>query len=55
MSGPQILDWYETARQETGLAKLMDLQVLVAPNEKEQFERVQQALIDMAESRREEE
>jgi hypothetical protein len=48
MSGPQHIAWYETAIQETGLKKLLDLQVLVAPNEQNQFERVRDMLVEMA-------
>ena len=48
MSGPQHIAWYETAQEEIGLKKLLDLTVLVAPNEKDQFERVRDSLVAMS-------
>lgn len=48
MSGPQHIAWYETALQETGLQKLLDLQVTVAPNEEQQFYRIRDSLLAMA-------
>ena len=48
MSGPQHIAWFETAQRELGLAKLMDLQVLVAPNDESTFNDVRDRLVEMA-------
>lgn len=49
MSGPQHIAWYETALRETGRQKLLDLQVLVAPNDKDNYAAVRDMLMEMSE------
>jgi hypothetical protein len=51
MSGPQHIAWFETARRELASGKLRDLEVLIAPNEENQFYRVRDRLIEMAEGK----
>ena len=51
MSGPQHIAWYETHLQETGLKKLLDLQVLVAPNDESQFYELRDRLVEMSKNK----
>lgn len=48
MSGPQHIAWYETAVQETGASKLIDLQVVCAPNKQENLDQLRESLAEMA-------
>jgi hypothetical protein len=48
MSGPQHIAWFEISQRALGNEKLMDLSVLVAPNDENQFQDVRDSLIEMS-------
>ena len=47
MSGPQHIQWFEAARQETGRMALLDLQVAM-PKDQDGWSSVREALIEMS-------
>jgi hypothetical protein len=48
MSGPQHIAWFEISQRALGNEKLIDLSILVAPNEQNQFLDVRDTLIEMS-------